>query len=100
MKMDSTCPSVAYFRLILLTLVYLNKIQMATGWSRSVRYNGFAKPSARLVSTKVITTTQITSDDVFTHMLMQWGQFLDHDLDLAVPGMASSSFGESVNCRT
>ena len=33
-------------------------------------------------------------------MLMQWGQFLDHDLDLAVPGMAAESFGEFVDCRT
>jgi len=71
-----------------------------TGWSRNIKYEGFSKPSARLVSTRVMSSKEITSDEVFTHMLMQWGQFLDHDIVLAVPGMAGESFGEHVNCRT
>ena len=38
-------------------------------------------PSARLISTSVV--QNISQDEVpFTHILMQWGQFLDHDLDI------------------
>ncbi len=38
-------------------------------------------PSARFISETVI--LNITQDELpFTHLLMQWGQFLDHDLDL------------------
>jgi peroxidase len=38
-------------------------------------------PSARLISETVI--LNISQDELpFTHLLMQWGQFLDHDLDL------------------
>ena len=38
-------------------------------------------PSARLISSTVI--FNVTQDELpFTHILMQWGQFLDHDLDL------------------
>ena len=38
-------------------------------------------PSARLISETVI--LNVTQDELpFTHILMQWGQFLDHDLDL------------------
>ena len=38
-------------------------------------------PSARLISETVI--FNVTQDEIpFTHLLMQWGQFLDHDLDL------------------
>ena len=38
-------------------------------------------PSARHISSTVI--RNITQDEVpFTHILMQWGQFLDHDLSL------------------
>ncbi len=38
-------------------------------------------PSARLISETVI--LNVTQDEIpFTHLLMQWGQFLDHDLDL------------------
>lgn len=38
-------------------------------------------PSPRLISETVI--LNVTQDEIpFTHLLMQWGQFLDHDLDL------------------
>ena len=38
-------------------------------------------PSARHISSTVILNK--TNDEIpFTHILMQWGQFLDHDLDL------------------
>lgn len=39
-------------------------------------------PSPRVISESVV--RNITQDEVeFTHILMQWGQFLDHDLDLS-----------------
>ena len=38
-------------------------------------------PSARHISSTVI--RNVSKDEIpFTHILMQWGQFLDHDLDL------------------
>ena len=39
-------------------------------------------PSAREASRTVLLNRSI-DDDVHSHMIMQWGQFLDHDLDLA-----------------
>ena len=39
-------------------------------------------PSPRMVSLNVIQDEPIFNNDL-THMLMQWGQFMDHDLDLA-----------------
>lgn len=39
-------------------------------------------PSARLVSMEVIKQAEIEGQPL-THMMMQWGQFLDHDMDLA-----------------
>lgn len=39
-------------------------------------------PSPRIISSTVI--ENITQDELpFSHLLMQWGQFLDHDLDLS-----------------
>ena len=86
---------------VLRHVLHLSGLHLSlTGWSRSIKYNGFSKPSARLVSTRMISTKEVTSDLLYTHMLMQWGQFLDHDLDHAVPGVSAESFGEHVDCRT
>ncbi|CAI8035666.1 Peroxidasin, partial [Geodia barretti] len=40
-------------------------------------------PSARLISKTIIFRNDSREEDDFTHLLMQWGQFLDHDLDLS-----------------
>ena len=40
-------------------------------------------PSARLVSSTVVRNVLDATEAPFTHMVMQWGQFLDHDLGLA-----------------
>ena len=68
------------------------------GWSKSIKYFGFTKPSARLVSTKLISTERITADEQITHMVMQWGQFLDHDLDHAIPSVSSESW-DGIDCK-
>ena len=46
--------------------------------------SGFSppNPSARFISDTVILDKQ-ADETPFTHILMQWGQFLDHDLDLS-----------------
>jgi hypothetical protein len=63
-----------------------------------MKYYGFHKPSARLVSTRVIATKEVTPDDQLTHMVMQWGQFLDHDLDHAIPSVSSESW-DGIDCK-
>lgn len=67
------------------------------GWTKGMKYYGFEKPGARLVSTSIIRTTEITSDEEITHMVMQWGQFLDHDLDHAIPSTTKESWEGSLN---
>jgi peroxidase len=42
---------------------------------------GTSRPSARLVSKEVVADLDAKENGI-THALMQWGQFLDHDLDL------------------
>ncbi|KAK6627574.1 hypothetical protein RUM44_010052 [Polyplax serrata] len=81
-----------------LSPIYEDGFSMPVGWTKSIKYHGFPKPSARLVSTRLIRTDEITPDDHITHMLMQWGQFLDHDLDHAIPSVSSESWG-GINCK-
>lgn len=56
--------------------IYENGFSTPIGWDRDRLYNGYRKPMARLVSTEIISTKEITQDDKITHMVMQWGQFL------------------------
>lgn len=83
----------------LLRPMYENGFNTPMGWR-----NKDALPSARLVSIEVIsakwicTAANITLDETFTHMLMQWGQFLDHDLDFTVKSPSSQRFSDGENC--
>lgn len=65
----------------LLSPAYEDGVGLPIGWSGG-------KPSARLISTELISANEVTGDEYFTLMLMQFGQFLDHDIDLA-PGSPS-----------
>ncbi|XP_058178642.1 peroxidasin [Anopheles ziemanni] len=82
----------------LLPPTYENGFNSPVGWNRTARYYGHPKPSARLISTSLIATASVTPDDRITHMVMQWGQFLDHDLDHAIPSVTSESW-DGVDCK-
>ncbi|KAL6430530.1 hypothetical protein ACFW04_007847 [Cataglyphis niger] len=78
--------------------IYENGFSTPVGWQKERRYYGYPKPAARLVSTTLISTHDITSDHQITHMVMQWGQFLDHDLDHALPSVSSESW-DGIDCK-
>ncbi|XP_050539953.1 peroxidasin isoform X2 [Daktulosphaira vitifoliae] len=78
--------------------IYENGFNTPIGWTKGMKYYGYEKPGARLVSTSIIRTTEITTDDEITHMVMQWGQFLDHDLDHAIPSTTKESW-EGLDCK-
>lgn len=77
---------------------YENDLSTPIGWTKGKLYNGFPKPSARLISSSVIATDTISPDERITHMVMQWGQFLDHDLDHALPPVISETW-DGVDCK-
>ena len=69
---------------------YEDGLGLPVGW-------GGGKPSARLISQKLLSTPQVTGHNRYTHMLMQVGQFLDHDLDLAPIIPSDIAFNSSNN---
>nr|AKR04374.1 peroxidasin [Chilo suppressalis] len=89
--------SLTGFRRILFA-VYENGFSQPIGWNKDKEYNGFTLPPARLISTEIISTTEISQDEVLTHMVMQWGQWLDHDLDHALPSVSSQTW-DGVDCK-
>uniref|UniRef100_H2S2E8 Peroxidasin n=1 Tax=Takifugu rubripes TaxID=31033 RepID=H2S2E8_TAKRU len=81
----------------LLKSVYDNGFNLPRGATEGL-HNGYRLPLPRLVSTTMIGTETITPDDRYTHMLMQWGQFLDHDLDATVAALSQSRFSDGHLC--
>uniref|UniRef100_A0A8C7KPL2 Peroxidasin n=1 Tax=Oncorhynchus kisutch TaxID=8019 RepID=A0A8C7KPL2_ONCKI len=81
----------------LLKSVYDNGFNLPRGASGRQQH-GHALPLPRLVSTTMIGTETVTPDDRYTHMLMQWGQFLDHDLDSTVAALSQSRFSDGQLC--
>lgn len=105
-SIDGTCnnlqhptwgASLTEFRRILKP-IYEDGLQKPVGWIKEKKYFGYHKPSSRLVSTTLITTEKITPDPEITHMVMQWGQFLDHDLDHSLPSVTSESW-DGIDCK-
>ncbi|XP_032403038.1 peroxidasin homolog isoform X2 [Xiphophorus hellerii] len=81
----------------LLKPVYDNGFNLPRGTTDRV-HNGYRLPLPRLVSTTMIGTETITPDNRYTHMLMQWGQFLDHDLDSTVVALSQARFSDGQLC--
>lgn len=79
--------------------IYEDNLNLPVGWFDNRLYNGHPKPNARKVSSELISTNQVTPDDKHSHMLMQWGQFLDHDMDFSMPSISFNTFQkESIDC--
>ncbi|KHJ49017.1 CHDCT2 domain protein [Trichuris suis] len=83
----------------LLPPIYENGFDQPIGWKKGLLYNGFPKPNPRVVSQMLISTTRVTDDREYSHMLMQWGQFLDHDLTLTVNAPSVLQFQTGVDCK-
>ncbi|RZB39798.1 peroxidasin [Asbolus verrucosus] len=105
-SIDGTCNNLQHpmwgasltgFRRILKP-IYENGFSSPVGWNKETKYYGYPKPMSRLVSTTLISTSKITPDNEITHMVMQWGQFLDHDLDHAIPSVSSESW-DGIDCK-
>ena len=69
----------------LLPAAYEDGISRPLGYKQSLSHNVFNGPwpSARYVSWKLIKDLERDGPQSMSHMFMSWGQFIDHDLDLA-----------------
>ena len=54
-------------------------------------------PSARLISSTIVRDRKIDNANL-THLIMQWGQFTDHDLDLNVEVSPEEAQCDAINC--
>ncbi|XP_050402018.1 peroxidasin homolog, partial [Patella vulgata] len=83
----------------LLPPIYENGFNTPVGWNRGKMYNNIHLPSPRLISSFMMSTDHVTMDEVYSHMLMQWGQFLDHDLTLSPQSISFARFSDGQRCN-
>ena len=87
---DGTCNNVKHPRYgaaetafsRLLEADYENGINLPKGWSQSDLFSP-PNPSARVLSSQLLASQNVSNHSRNTYMMMQFGQLLDHDLDHA-----------------
>lgn len=76
----------------ILKLIYGSGFNLPCGVGHHAMPSMYSLPLPRLVSIELVATATVTHDDTYTHVLMQWGQFLDCDLDHTVSGWTYLAF--------
>ncbi|XP_074548684.1 thyroid peroxidase [Halichoeres trimaculatus] len=68
------------------------------GWNRGRLYNGHQLPLPREVSMKVMRSSSTQDDEAYSHLLVEWGQYIDHDITFTPQNTQSAAFLTSVDC--
>ncbi|CAJ1073970.1 thyroid peroxidase [Xyrichtys novacula] len=63
------------------------------GWNKGRLYNGFQLPLPREVSTRILRSSSKREDDLYSHMLVEWGQYIDHDISFTPQSTGNTFFG-------
>ncbi|XP_062072685.1 eosinophil peroxidase [Lepus europaeus] len=80
---------------------YEDGLSLPFGWTPGKRRNGFLLPLVRAVSNQIVQfpSNRLASDPGRALMFMQWGQFIDHDLDFSPESPARVAFTAGVDCE-
>ncbi|NXI40842.1 PERM Myeloperoxidase, partial [Galbula dea] len=81
---------------------YEDGVSVPRGWTEGKPLSGFPLPLVRQVSNKIVSfpPEQLKKDQQRSLMFMQWGQFIDHDLDFSPDTPARVTFSGMVDCHT
>ncbi|XP_032355949.1 thyroid peroxidase [Etheostoma spectabile] len=69
------------------------------GWNRGRLHNGFQLPSPWEVSKKILRSSVKRPDGVYSHMLVDWGQYIDHDITFTLQSKGSAGVDCFNTCR-
>uniref|UniRef100_A0A8P4JVI6 Thyroid peroxidase n=1 Tax=Dicentrarchus labrax TaxID=13489 RepID=A0A8P4JVI6_DICLA len=70
------------------------------GWNRGRLHNGFQLPSPLEVSKKILRSSSKEEDDAYSHLLVEWGQYIDHDITFTPQSSGTAAFWTGVDCLT
>ncbi|XP_053223101.1 eosinophil peroxidase-like [Podarcis raffonei] len=80
---------------------YEDGISLPRGWTENKTYYGFPLPLVRAVSNQIVAFNdkRLTDDPFRSVMFMQYGQFIDHDLDFGPSTTATLTFIKGADCE-
>ncbi|KAL7873060.1 hypothetical protein AOLI_G00121310 [Acnodon oligacanthus] len=70
------------------------------GWNTGHQYSGFQLPAVREVSNIIMqSSSQVTlEDEAYSQLLVDWGQYIDHDISFTPQSTSKASFLEGFDC--
>uniref|UniRef100_A0A3Q2NW59 Thyroid peroxidase n=1 Tax=Fundulus heteroclitus TaxID=8078 RepID=A0A3Q2NW59_FUNHE len=69
------------------------------GWNRERLHNGFQLPPPRSVSREIIRSSCKWRDDDYSQLLVDWGQYIDHDVTFTPQSISSAAFWTELDCQ-
>uniref|UniRef100_A0A8C9RXB9 Thyroid peroxidase n=1 Tax=Scleropages formosus TaxID=113540 RepID=A0A8C9RXB9_SCLFO len=81
---------------------YEDEESQPKGWNPGHLYNGFTLPLVREVSNKIMqrSSEHVLEDDAYSQMLVDWGQYIDHDISFTPQCTTKSAFPGGLDCLT
>ncbi|XP_038669915.1 eosinophil peroxidase-like [Scyliorhinus canicula] len=81
---------------------YEDGISLPLGWTPGRRVSRFVLPLVRDVSNKILNVSNedVVSDLVSSHLFMQWGQWIDHDMSLSPMSGSLQTFNDGIDCES
>ncbi|KAM4694406.1 thyroid peroxidase, partial [Discoglossus pictus] len=72
------------------------------GWNSGFLYNGFHLPQVRDVTKQIIHASNKASkeDNLYSHIIIEWGQYIDHDIAFTPQSISKVSIKGEVDCRS
>ncbi|XP_065822604.1 thyroid peroxidase [Labrus bergylta] len=68
------------------------------GWNRGLLYNGYQLPQPRDVSKRILRSTSKPEDEDYSSLLVEWGQYIDHDMTFTPQSTGSAAFWTGTDC--
>uniref|UniRef100_A0A7N6A7M0 Sushi domain-containing protein n=1 Tax=Anabas testudineus TaxID=64144 RepID=A0A7N6A7M0_ANATE len=68
------------------------------GWNRGRLHNGVQLPLPREVSKQILRSSFKSTEDTYSQLLVEWGQYIDHDLTFTPQSTARAAFETGVDC--
>ncbi|KAM8953226.1 thyroid peroxidase [Pelodytes ibericus] len=81
---------------------YEDGIGEPKGWNPDFLYNDFYLPPVREVTKKIIhaSNNAFKEDDLYSHIIIEWGQYMDHDIAFTPQSLGKASTSLEVDCKS